>query len=252
MRFRKALLQTLRGVGAIAAESIRHDEYEQAPGRAGGGFRAGLRHKSEAKARRVAGESHGRGTGFAKPMRSGIGLNLEAGHDPDADPDFCLRPRTHAPGGGLGCSRGQGAELCENAQCNRFDPDPAWHCPCLPTLVRGSRPLSVNRVLHFHPFRSQFPWSEPPGWWNVSARGHSQARIGQEARNRVAMISDTRDDTRQMLKDALGHFQSGLDLLDHAGAPGQIGAHVDLAINQLESAIAGTVERSGRSEPVSP
>lgn len=44
-------------------------------------------------------------------------------------------------------------------------------------------------------------------------------------------------------------FQSGLDLLDHAGAPGQIRAHVDLAINQLESAIVRPVELSGRSEP---
>jgi hypothetical protein len=46
------------------------------------------------------------------------------------------------------------------------------------------------------------------------------------------------DGARQVLRDALHHLQAGLELLDRAGAPGQIGAHVDLAINQLEQALS--------------
>lgn len=36
---------------------------------------------------------------------------------------------------------------------------------------------------------------------------------------------------------ALKHLKLGLSALDAAGAPAQIGAHVDLALNQLEDAI---------------
>ena len=63
--------------------------------------------------------------------------------------------------------------------------------------------------------------------------------------NPVTMLDDTQDRTRQKLKDALHHLQSALDLLDRAGAPGQIGAHVDLAIHQLSGAMpmSGTPER---------
>ena len=46
----------------------------------------------------------------------------------------------------------------------------------------------------------------------------------------------------KMLNDALRHLQSALDLLDDASAPGHIGANVDLAMHQLESAIAAIVE----------
>jgi len=45
-----------------------------------------------------------------------------------------------------------------------------------------------------------------------------------------------------MLNDALRHLRSGLELLDEASAPGQIGANVDLAIHQLTRAIAAIVE----------
>lgn len=123
-----------------SAESIRHDENKQRPVRTDRGCRSRLRHKSEAKARRIARESYGPGIGFVRLLRSGIRLSLEARHDADTDPDFCLRPRAYPPGGGLGRSRRQRAKLRENAQRNRFDPDPAWHCPCLSTLVRALDP----------------------------------------------------------------------------------------------------------------
>jgi hypothetical protein len=56
--------------------------------------------------------------------------------------------------------------------------------------------------------------------------------------NPVSMFDESHDRTWQMLQDALHHFQSGLELLDRAGAPGQIGAHIDLAIHQLCSAMS--------------
>ena len=40
---------------------------------------------------------------------------------------------------------------------------------------------------------------------------------------------------QDLLTDALSLLQSALELLDEAGAPAQIGAHVDLAIHQLGS-----------------
>lgn len=52
-------------------------------------------------------------------------------------------------------------------------------------------------------------------------------------------------DQRQMLRDALDLLQIALDLLDRAAAPAQIGAHVDLAANQLGDVVRATggVER---------
>jgi hypothetical protein len=41
----------------------------------------------------------------------------------------------------------------------------------------------------------------------------------------------------KLMRSAFRHLQSALQLLDDAPAPGQIGANVDLAIRQLESAI---------------
>jgi hypothetical protein len=38
---------------------------------------------------------------------------------------------------------------------------------------------------------------------------------------------------QQMLTDAANHLQAAMDLLDGAGAPGHIAAHVDLALHQL-------------------
>ena len=58
----------------------------------------------------------------------------------------------------------------------------------------------------------------------------------------MTMTNDIKREKAEMLKDALRHFQCGLDLLDDVSAPGQIGAHVDLAIHQLESVISAMVE----------
>ena len=49
-------------------------------------------------------------------------------------------------------------------------------------------------------------------------------------------------DTQDMLRDALNLLQTALGLLDRAGAPAQIGAHVDLAAHQLAEALAGRVD----------
>lgn len=43
---------------------------------------------------------------------------------------------------------------------------------------------------------------------------------------------------RKMLRGACEHLRSALDLLDCAEAPAHIGAHVDLAVHQLEDAIS--------------
>lgn len=43
------------------------------------------------------------------------------------------------------------------------------------------------------------------------------------------------DDRLRALRDALAHLQAALDLLDRAGAPAQIGAHIDLARHELAS-----------------
>lgn len=45
-------------------------------------------------------------------------------------------------------------------------------------------------------------------------------------------------DRVNLLTGALDHLQSALELLDSAAAPAQIGAHVDLALNQLLAEIA--------------
>lgn len=46
------------------------------------------------------------------------------------------------------------------------------------------------------------------------------------------------DDTAQMLRDAVTHLRLAIELLDCACAPGQIAAHVDLGLNQLEDYLA--------------
>lgn len=43
---------------------------------------------------------------------------------------------------------------------------------------------------------------------------------------------------QKMLETALQHLQSGLDLLDGASAPGHIGAHVDLALHELDRVVS--------------
>jgi hypothetical protein len=41
----------------------------------------------------------------------------------------------------------------------------------------------------------------------------------------------------ELCRSALKHFQVGLDELDQSGAPGDIGAHIDLAICRLEEVL---------------
>jgi hypothetical protein len=43
-----------------------------------------------------------------------------------------------------------------------------------------------------------------------------------------------------MLSEALNHLQSAIELLDRAGAPGHIAAHVDLAARQLEDLLSAS------------
>lgn len=64
-------------------------------------------------------------------------------------------------------------------------------------------------------------------------------------------MTDQSGRQRTMLGDALEELQSALEALDRAAAPPQIGAHVDLAIHQLQAALAMTdIEFTGtRSTP---
>lgn len=48
-------------------------------------------------------------------------------------------------------------------------------------------------------------------------------------------MSDNDNSKQNLLTSALFHLRSAIELLDLASAPGQIGAHVDLAANQLEN-----------------
>ncbi|HEV2594708.1 MAG TPA: hypothetical protein VGU01_05855 [Sphingomicrobium sp.] len=49
--------------------------------------------------------------------------------------------------------------------------------------------------------------------------------------------------------EALSHLESALEILDRAAAPGQIGAHVDLAIHDL-SASVDAVPRPGSLDQI--
>ena len=42
----------------------------------------------------------------------------------------------------------------------------------------------------------------------------------------------------KMLAEACSHIENAMDLLDAADAPGNIAAHLDLALNQLEDALS--------------
>jgi hypothetical protein len=50
-------------------------------------------------------------------------------------------------------------------------------------------------------------------------------------------------DRHQALAEASQHLRLALDLLDSISAPAQIGAHVDLAVNQVEAEIFAAAER---------
>jgi hypothetical protein len=47
---------------------------------------------------------------------------------------------------------------------------------------------------------------------------------------------------QKLCHEALGCLKLGLEQLDQAGAPGDIGAHVDLAICRLEEALSASNE----------
>lgn len=51
-------------------------------------------------------------------------------------------------------------------------------------------------------------------------------------------MENPRLDNAGQLWSALNHLKSALELLDATKAPAQIGAYVDLAINQLEQALS--------------
>jgi hypothetical protein len=53
------------------------------------------------------------------------------------------------------------------------------------------------------------------------------------------MAEDGVSAKREMLSEALRAMQSALDLLDRANAPAQIGARLDHAICELQSAMTG-------------
>lgn len=67
------------------------------------------------------------------------------------------------------------------------------------------------------------------------------------------MGSDPAPIAQEALREPLAFMQSALALLDRAGAPVHIGAHLDLAICELQSAIEGLASGSpapvGRSLP---
>lgn len=52
-----------------------------------------------------------------------------------------------------------------------------------------------------------------------------------------------------LMLEALSHLESALEILDRAAAPGQIGAHVDLAIHDL-SASVDAVPRPGSLDQI--
>lgn len=53
----------------------------------------------------------------------------------------------------------------------------------------------------------------------------------------------------ELMRTALDHLRQGIELLDQADAPGQIAAHVDLAVHQLNDAIdLGLKTNQGRHD----
>jgi hypothetical protein len=53
----------------------------------------------------------------------------------------------------------------------------------------------------------------------------------------------------QILTTALEHLRAALELLDSTDAPAHIGAHIDLALNQLEAeALTARAAQTGMSE----
>lgn len=57
---------------------------------------------------------------------------------------------------------------------------------------------------------------------------------------------------QQALRDALDHLRAALELLDRAGAPPQIGAHVDLGAHHIQSALGDLGEPAPSARRLAP
>lgn len=62
-------------------------------------------------------------------------------------------------------------------------------------------------------------------------------------------LTTVSSDVRSNLKLALQHLRSALQILDEADAPGQIGAHLDLAVHQLDDFLSNVVSTAHVSRP---
>ena len=56
------------------------------------------------------------------------------------------------------------------------------------------------------------------------------------------MTTDDNAARQTMMQSALQHLQAAIELLDQADAPGQIAAHVDLAVHQLADTLGVDLE----------
>lgn len=68
---------------------------------------------------------------------------------------------------------------------------------------------------------------------------------------RVERMEATVKSSHEMLAEAAAHLQSALDLLDRAGAPAQIGAHVDLAAHELHDELRRAMAAAPQSRDCS-
>ena len=58
----------------------------------------------------------------------------------------------------------------------------------------------------------------------------------------VRMTTDDKATRQTMMQSALHHLQAAIELLDQAEAPGQIAAHIDLAVHQLADTLGVDLE----------
>jgi len=56
------------------------------------------------------------------------------------------------------------------------------------------------------------------------------------------MTTDDKVTRQTMMQSALHHLQAAIELLDQAEAPGQIAAHIDLAVHQLADTLGVDLE----------
>jgi hypothetical protein len=59
-----------------------------------------------------------------------------------------------------------------------------------------------------------------------------------------AEVNEPTKSTEQLLAEAADHLRVALKLLDAGDAPAQIGAHVDLAVHQLEAELSADSRES--------